>query len=100
MRFCLFALFCFFQSHYCLAQQDTLEAQRLVITTSKFAGMCGVVRQLAYFQESTQMPGGNEFIVRFLSTEAARLGYTLEQFLAKCVEVTEEYSRIEKSVGL
>jgi hypothetical protein len=46
------------------------------------------------------MPGGNEFIVRFLSTEAARLGYTLEQFLAKCVEVTEEYSRIEKSVGL
>ncbi len=82
------------------AQEDDVEALGSVITLSKMAGMCGMVRQLAFFQESTKMTGGDEFISRFLTTEAARLGYSLEDFLAKCVEISEEYGRIEQAFSL
>ena len=49
-----------------------------LMVVAKATGMCGVFSQMANFQEATKMPGGDEFIVRFIKTEAALLGHTLE----------------------
>ena len=62
-----------------------------LLVTAKAAGMCGVFSQMANFQETTKMPGGDEFIVRFFSTEAARLGHTLESFMQQCPVVVSRY---------
>jgi len=55
-----------------------------MLIAAKATGMCGTFKQISIFQESTQMPGSDEFVVRFLNTEAARLGKTLPQFPDEC----------------
>ncbi|OUR70774.1 hypothetical protein A9Q78_11785 [Methylophaga sp. 41_12_T18] len=77
-----------------LLAEESSESTQLVemMVTAKATGMCGVFSQMARFQESTKMPGGDEFIVRFLNTEAARLGYSLEEFMAACPTVTKNYN--------
>ena len=68
------------------------DAVKSMLIAAKATGMCGTFAQLTRFQESTQMPGGDEFIVRFLNTEAARLGKTLPQFMEECQVVVEIYN--------
>ena len=46
------------------------------------------------FQESTKMDGGNEFVVRFWTTEAARLGKTLNEYAAHCVSTVSAYDKL------
>jgi len=60
---------------------------------SKMTGVCGVMFQMADFQNSTQMPGGTNFIARFWKTEFARLGKTQEEFLKECKESISTYDR-------
>lgn len=59
---------------------------------SKMAGMCGAIKQMAIFQESTNMPGGNEFLQRFLTTEQARLGMNPQEFLEACQKSISAYT--------
>lgn len=61
---------------------------------SKFAGVCGVMQQMATFQKSTQMPGGDQFIERFWKTEFARLGKSQETFLRECEGAIAIYDKI------
>ena len=51
---------------------------RAAVISAKACGGGGIIRQMALFQESTQMAGGHEFLVRFYQTEAARLGTTAQ----------------------
>lgn len=62
-----------------------------IMATSKFTGGCGILSQMARFQETTEMDGGDEFILRFMNTEAARLGKTLEEYMQQCASQTEIY---------
>ena len=62
------------------------------MVASKATGMCGAIKQMTAFQESTQMPSGNEFLLRFLNTEAARLGKTLPEFLHGCTTSVKIYT--------
>lgn len=64
---------------------------RLMLISAKMHGMCGLVHQMAQFQESTKLDGGDEFILRFMSTELARLNMTAEEFLASCDKVASYY---------
>ena len=59
------------------AQNTDAQAIKVMLVNAKVAGMCGTLKQLSAFQQATQMPGGNDFIVRFFNTEAARLGNPL-----------------------
>jgi len=63
-----------------------------IMVVSKMTGMCGIVKQMASFQETTKMNGGDKFMVRFWKTEAARLGLTLEEFVEQCNVVIEKYA--------
>lgn len=80
------------------SQSKDVESLQELMAVTKMAGMCGVLSQMARFQETTQMKGGDEFIVRFTTTEAARLGFTLEDFLDKCVYFTKLYGIYKKEL--
>jgi hypothetical protein len=73
------------------AAGDALDLEGL-FATAKYAGFCGALKQLAAFQETTQMPGGDELILRFTNTEAARLGVTVEGMMQTCVGAVKAYT--------
>lgn len=79
--------------------EDDMSAAIEMMIVAKATGMCGVFSQMANFQSATKMPGGDEFVVRFLKTEAVRLGYTLESFMAQCPTVVEKYNETMKFLG-
>ncbi len=60
--------------------------------------MCGTIKQLSAFQETTKMPGGDDFLLRFLNTEVARLGKTLPQFLKESEAAVSIYTQTMKSL--
>lgn len=83
MKYVLLLILSFSISWSADNNEKNASPQDLMIV-SKVAGMCGTLRQMAIFQESTKMPGGDEFVVRFLHTEMARLGWTEETFFKNC----------------
>lgn len=70
-----------------------------MLIIAKTTGMCGTIKQLSAFQESTKMPGGDKFIMRFINTEVARLGKTLPQFLNECKSSVAMYTDTMKVLG-
>jgi hypothetical protein len=81
------------------AQSEDNEQLINLLVVSKATGMCGTLKQLSAFQESTQMTGGNEFLLRFISTEAARLGKTLPELLGECESSVAIYTRTMEELG-
>lgn len=67
-----------------------------MLTTAKIAGMCGTLKQMFAFQEATQMPGGDEFIERFLNTEMSRLGMSLKEFMSTCNSAINSYNKLNR----
>tara|TARA_R110002072_G_scaffold301652_1_gene481861 strand:+ start:2066 stop:2320 length:255 start_codon:yes stop_codon:yes gene_type:complete len=51
-----------------------------ILAVSKYAGACGILGLQAEFQSTTKLEGGDEFLVRFWTTEAARLGMSMEEY--------------------
>ncbi|EKO3434933.1 hypothetical protein NTH51_002214 [Vibrio fluvialis] len=64
---------------------------RLMLISAKMHGMCGLVHQMAQFQESTKLDGGDEFILRFMATELARLNMSSKDFLSACDKSADYY---------
>ena len=63
-----------------------------VLAAAKLSGACGVFKQMVHFQEATQMPGGEEFISRFISTESSRLGWTNIEYAENCKKAVKLYT--------
>jgi len=85
-----------------LAKDNTENDMSVIIemmVVAKATGMCGVFSQMVTFQDTTKMAGGGEFIVRFLRTEAVRLGHTLESFMAQCPSLVKKYNSNMKLLG-
>ena len=70
-----------------IANENQIEA----LHVARVAGMCGTIRQISLFQNSIQMPGADEFILRFVETESARFGIALEEFLSNCQRISAEF---------
>jgi len=87
----------FFSASFAHAEDNDQLINLLI--ASKATGMCGTLKQLAAFQESTQMPGGDEFLLRFINTEAARLGKTLPDLLSECETSVAIYTRTMEALG-
>ena len=62
-----------------------------LLQAAKVSGMCGVFYQMGKFQDVTQLPGGDEFILRFIRTEATRLGVSIDAFFYNCDVATQAY---------
>jgi hypothetical protein len=78
------------------AHAEKSESLTGLMALSKMTGLCGAIKQMAAFQETTQMPSGNEFLLRFTRTEAARMGKDLKSFLDQCKTSVETYTRTYK----
>ncbi len=65
-----------------------------IMAISKATGACGIMKQMASFQETTKMSGGDQFMLRFWQTEAARLGTDLSQYIKTCEKVTGAYTEM------
>lgn len=61
---------------------------------AKMSGGCGIIKQMFQFQDATQMPGGEEFIMRFLNTEYARLELSQSEYFELCVKSNEMYQEM------
>lgn len=73
--------------------EETFSKQE-ILSIAKLSGACGVFKQMATFQESTQLEGGSEFAARFLMAEAARLGKSPEEYVKQCNKVTAAYEKL------
>lgn len=72
---------------------DDLSAQGL-LSVAKMAGACGILDSMIQLQKTTQLPGGDEFVTRFWSVEAARLGYSVQQLSDTCNKSVAAYNRL------
>ncbi|GAA5647887.1 hypothetical protein [Vibrio proteolyticus] len=72
-------------------ESDQTDDLKLMLISAKMHGACGLVHQMANFQNSTQLAGGDEFISRFVATELARLNMTGEEFLSSCDKAASYY---------
>jgi hypothetical protein len=73
------------------AEKEDEQSTLALLITAKFSGGCGILSQMATFQESTKMEGGDDFLMRFLNTESARLGMSVAQYLEQCRKSGEIY---------
>jgi hypothetical protein len=77
--------------------QNELSSQG-ILAIAKMAGACGILDSMIQMQKTTKMPGGDEFVTRFWSVEAARLGMTVEQLSQRCNESIGAYNKLWNAV--
>ena len=80
----------FFGSGNARAEQTSEFGQGL-LSTAKIAGACGILDSLIHFQNTTKMNGGDEFVSRFWSLEATRLGISVEELSTRCNQALAAY---------
>ena len=86
------ASFIIFQPAYAEEAPDVLGT----LAAAKMAGACGIMDSQLDFQTKTKMDGGNEFVTRFWSIEAMRLGQSMEEYIELCKSSVLIYDRIWK----
>jgi hypothetical protein len=81
------------------SEQDNGDELKELLVSAKFSGGCSIIGQMAAFQQTTKMPGGEDFLIRFLSTESARLGMTQQQYMQHCTGANKVYQRYYDAFG-
>ena len=81
-----------------LSAQGQLSIQE-VLATAKIAGACGILDSQVQYQKATKLDGGDAFVFRFWSTEATRLGKTLEEYSTQCNQAISAYGRLWGAAG-
>jgi len=76
-----------------VARDDDLSARGL-LSVAKMAGACGILDSMIRLQSTTKLPGGDDFVVRMWTVEAARLGMTVQQLSDTCNRTVEAYNRL------
>jgi hypothetical protein len=77
-------------------EKDPSEFVRGLMVVGKMSGACGIFNLQIQFQENTGLDGGDNFVERFWSAEAARLGMTLEDYANQCHDTLEKYASYSK----
>lgn len=72
--------------------QEDISVQALM-SVSKMAGACGILDEMIHFQTVTKMPGGDDFVPRFWTAEAARLGMSIQQYSEQCDQTLQAYGK-------
>lgn len=76
--------------------QNDLDAQGM-LAIAKYTGACGILDSLVTFQKTTRMSGGDEFVARFWTVEAARLGLSVKQLSDRCNQSIAAYEKLWKA---
>ena len=78
-------------------QQNDELIQMMIV--SKATGMCDALSQIITFQQTHKMPGSDQFVIRFLNDEAARLNKSLDEYMTQCAAVSEQYHLYMSELG-
>jgi len=78
--------------------RDDVSGQGILVI-SKMAGACGILHSMMSFQTATKMPGGDDFVVRFWATEAARLGLSIQELSERCNQSVGAYDKLWAASG-
>lgn len=78
------------------AQQEPSPQGALVI--AKMAGACGILDSMVQFQSMTRMEGGEAFVTRFWSVEAAKLGISVQELPNRCTQSVTTYGRLFNAI--
>ncbi|SDW58920.1 hypothetical protein SAMN05421882_101756 [Nitrosomonas communis] len=70
-----------------------------ILSIAKMTGACGILQAQSAFQVNTKLEGGDKFIERFWSTEAARLGKPPDQYIKDCQASIAAYESMWKLAG-
>lgn len=73
-------------------ENDVNEIISEIMVVSKVAGACGIFTLQLQFQDNTDLENGSQFIERFWTTEAMRLGNSLQEYALGCSKANEAYS--------
>jgi hypothetical protein len=82
-----------------VAQADDRDGPQKMLAVAKMAGACGILDSMIQLQSTTKMQGGDEFVARFWSVEAARLGLTVSQLSETCTKSIKAYDEVWKAVA-
>jgi hypothetical protein len=91
----IYAAFLGFLCANTVAAKDELSMQD-ILSIAKMTGACGILQAQSAFQANTKLEGGDKFVERFWSTEAARLGKTPDQYLKDCQTSITAYESMWK----
>ena len=89
-----FLIFAIISVHFSHAAQATDGSGQELLAVAKVTGACGILDSMIEFQKTTKMPGGNEFVSRFWSVEAARMGITVAQLSERCNKAVAMYDQL------
>lgn len=78
-----------------IAAKDELSIQDM-LSVAKLTGACGILQAQSAFQANTKLDGGDKFVERFWSVEAARLGKTPDQYIKDCQASITAYENMWK----
>ncbi|MCL1860745.1 MAG: hypothetical protein FWG52_04320 [Proteobacteria bacterium] len=80
--------------------QDIRQDFQVLLVATKMAGACGILDSMIQFQETTRLEGGDEFVTRFWSVEAARLGMSVKQLSNQCDQSISAYEMLRNRLGV
>ena len=90
-------LFFVIVSSSAITRADDSNTVQGVLAVAKFTGGCSILESMVNFQKATQMPGGDDFIARFWTTEAARVSFSMQEYIDRCNKSTEMYNQIRNA---
>jgi hypothetical protein len=80
-----------------ITRADDSNTDQRILSVAKFTGGCGILESMVHFQKATQMPGGDNFIARFWTTEATRIGFSMQEYVDNCNKSTDIYNQLWKA---
>lgn len=77
-----------------IAAAESTISVRGMLAMAKIAGANGILDSQLHFQKTTRLDGGEQFVFRFWSTEATRLGKTLKEYSDQCNQAISGYDKL------
>ncbi|HHR6501669.1 TPA: hypothetical protein ACS8CD_002204 [Providencia alcalifaciens] len=62
-----------------------------------YAGKCNTLTKMYEFQEKEKIPNGEEFIDKFIISEASSNGWNIKEFTENCVNTINSVNELKKS---
>jgi hypothetical protein len=86
----------FFAMNSSIAVAKNEPSMREVLSVANMTGACMILQSMSDFQASKKLEGGDQFIDKFWSAEAAKFGKTPEQFVKDCQISIDGYEKLWK----
>jgi hypothetical protein len=86
----------FFAMHGSVVFAKNEPSMKEVLSVANMTGVCFILQSMSDFQASKKLEGGDQFIDKFWTAEAAKAEKTPEQFVKDCQSAIDGYERLWK----